>query len=126
MRVGDRIETESETEYESAGVKLSETESAGSEVRDFEKVSDRLSVRENDAEGSALLDALSEVDSDSVIVIDFDMESVKEEEMVQVAAGDTDHVSVLAERDFVGGGDRVGVPCVSSAVMDFESVSVAT
>ena len=70
------------------------------------------------------LDALSEVDSDSVI--DFDMESVKDEEMVQVAAGETDHVSVLAERDFVGGGDRVGVPCISSAVMDFESVSAAT
>ena len=126
MRVGDRIETESETEYESAGVKLSETESVRSEVRDFDKVSVRLSVRENDAERSALLDALSEVDSDSVMVIDFDMESVKEEEMVHVAAGDTDHVSVFCDFDFVGGGDRVGVPCVSSAVMDFESLSVAT
>ena len=54
MRVGERIETESETEYESAGVKLSETESVRSEVRDFDKVSDRLSVRDNDAERSVL------------------------------------------------------------------------
>ena len=63
------------------------------------------------------LDALSEVDSDSVI--DFDMESVKEEEMVQAAAGETDRVSVFCDFDFVGGGDRVGVPCVSSAVVVF-------